>query len=114
MYYILQIALYMTPGGIRLYLFSDWTEQTGLDLITRIWTNRPDHVRTCQQVSKWLKAINCKDFDPLPDACICSVHFVGDTFAVHSVWIVIRPWANFLACCVYKRMLFACSVYKVM
>ena len=67
----------------------------------------------CHQVSKWLKAIHCKDFDPPPDTYIYSVHFVGVTLAVHSVWIVIRPWANFLAC-VYKRMLFACSVYKGM
>ena len=53
---------------------------------------------------KWLRAINRQDFDPPSDACICSVHFVGGTLAIHFVWIVIRPSANFLACCVYKRM----------
>ena len=34
---------------------------------------------------KWLRAINHKDFDPPPDACICSAHFVGGTC------IIIRP-----------------------
>ena len=43
-----------------------------------------------------------------------TVLLVGGTLAVHSVRIVIRPLANFLACCVYKRMLFACSAYKSM
>ena len=26
---------------------------------------------------RWLSAINRKDFDPPPDACICSAHFVA-------------------------------------
>ena len=65
---------------------------------------------------KWLKAINRKDFDPPPDACICSVHFVGGTLAIHSVrgLGLIFYFVCTRECCLLVVCTKLCNVYKGM
>ena len=50
---------------------------------TEITKSRDKGIKFChipvekEKRQRWLALINRKDFDPLSDACICSVHFVG-------------------------------------
>ena len=45
--FIVSVMASNTVDGGYVY-FADWTKWTGLDLITKIRTNGPDHI-TCQQ-----------------------------------------------------------------